>query len=77
MPMSRDLREFVECLNSNKAEYDRWSSRSCVARIPSVSGDITDLTTPGKVIQLGYEPNRIDLMTVNDRGQLRGGAKQE
>jgi hypothetical protein len=24
---------------------------------------LTDLTTPGKVIQLGYEPNRIDLMT--------------
>jgi hypothetical protein len=24
---------------------------------------IVDLTTPGKVIQLGYEPNRIDLMT--------------
>jgi hypothetical protein len=24
---------------------------------------LTDLTAPGKVIQLGYEPNRIDLMT--------------
>ena len=24
---------------------------------------LTDLTTPGKVIQLGYEPNRIELMT--------------
>lgn len=23
----------------------------------------TDLMTPGKVIQLGYEPNRVDLMT--------------
>ncbi len=25
--------------------------------------DIPDLTLPGKVIQLGYKPNRIDLMT--------------
>ncbi len=24
---------------------------------------LADLTVPGKVIQLGYEPNRIDLMT--------------
>ncbi len=24
---------------------------------------LADLTAPGKVIQLGYEPNRIDLMT--------------
>jgi hypothetical protein len=24
---------------------------------------VDDLTVPGKVIQLGYEPNRIDLMT--------------
>ena len=28
---------------------------------PDIS--VTDLTAPGKVIQLGYEPNRIDLMT--------------
>jgi len=29
----------------------------------SLDISIEDLTTPGKVIQLGHEPNRIDLMT--------------
>jgi len=94
MPLNRDLREFIECLNSNKAEYlivgafaVSWHG------FPRYSGDIdflvhptpenavlvlraladfglgsldisvNDLSTPGKVIQLGYEPNRIDLMT--------------
>jgi len=94
MPLSKDLREFIECLNSNKAEYlivgafaVSWHG------FPRYSGDIdflvrptpanaalvlraladfglgsldissADLFTPGKVIQLGYEPNRIDLLT--------------
>jgi hypothetical protein len=94
MPLSRDLQEFVECLNSSKAEYlivgalavswhgfPRYSGdidflvrpthdnaqRVKAALVQFGFGDldisITDLTTAGKVIQLGYEPNRIDLMT--------------
>jgi hypothetical protein len=94
MPMSRDLREFVECLNSNKADYLIVGALAVSWHgFPRYSGDIdflvrptlenaqrvrsalvqfgfgeldvslTDLTAPGKVIQLGYEPNRIDLMT--------------
>jgi hypothetical protein len=94
MPLSKDLREFVECLNSNGVEYlvvgalavswhgfPRYSadvdflvrpSRANAERLLSAlrqfgfgSLDISmdDLTASGKVIQLGYEPNRIDLMT--------------
>jgi hypothetical protein len=94
MPLSRDLKEFVECLNSSKAEYlivgalavswhgfPRYSGdidffvRPTAANAQRVTAalaefgfgeldiSLTDLTTPGKVIQLGYEPNRIDLMT--------------
>jgi len=94
MPLSKDSREFIECLNSNKVEYlivgalavswhgfPRYSadidfflraSRSnaeCVLRAIGQFGfgsvDITaeDLLTPGRVIQLGREPNRIDLLT--------------
>ena len=94
MPLSRDLREFIECLNSNKAEYlivgafaVSWHG------FPRYSGDIDflvrptlenaalvlkaiaqfglgslplsaeDFATPNRVVQLGYEPNRIDLMS--------------
>ena len=94
MPLSRDLREFIECLNSNEVEYlvvgslavswhgfPRYSadvdfpirpSRAnaerllrAIAQFGFGSFDISaaGLTVPGKVIQLGYEPNRIDLMT--------------
>jgi hypothetical protein len=94
MPLNRDLREFVECLNSNKVEYlivgalavswhgyPRYSADIDFLVRPSDENaervlkslrqfgfgslDISkaDLTLPGKVIQLGYEPNRIDLMT--------------
>ncbi len=94
MPLSRDLREFIECLNSNKVEYlvvgalavswhgfprllrgyrfsDSPQPSQCGARCSALSQfgfgslDISasDLALPGKVIQLGYEPNRIDLMT--------------
>lgn len=94
MPLSRDLKEFVECLNSNKAEYLIVGALAVSWHgFPRYSGDIdflvrpvaenaqrviaalvqfgfsaldispADLTVPGKVIQLGYEPNRIDLMT--------------
>lgn len=94
MPLSRDLKEFVGCLNSSKAEYLIVGALAVSWHgFPRYSGDIdflirptpdnahlvksaliefgfgeldislADLTTPGKVIQLGYEPNRIDLMT--------------
>jgi hypothetical protein len=94
MPMSRDFREFVECLNSNGVEYlvvgalavswhgfPRYSGdidflvrpapenaqrvKSALVQFEFGEPDISlaDLTAPGKVIQLGYEPNRIDLMT--------------
>src|SRR4029077_2088962 len=94
MPLSRDLREFIECLNSSEVEYlivgalavswhgfPRYSADidflirpshanaelvlRAVTQFGFSSLDISaaDLTVPGKVIQLGYEPNRIDLMT--------------
>lgn len=94
MPLSKDLREFVECLNSNAVEYlivgalavswhgyPRYSadidfflnaSPSNAARVlgairefgfGSLEISLDDLTAPARVIQLGQEPNRIDLMT--------------
>lgn len=94
MSLSKDLREFIECLNSNKVEYlivgafavswygfPRYSAdidvlvrsdtdnAEAVLRAISQFGmgalgiSIGDLTTAGTVIQLGYEPNRIDLLT--------------
>ena len=94
MPLSSDLREFIECLNSNEVEYlvvgalavswhgfPRYSadidflirpSRANADRVlralsqfgfGSLDISSSDLTVTGKVIQLGYEPNRIDLMT--------------
>lgn len=94
MPLSKDLREFVECLNSNGVEYlvvgalavswhgfPRYSadvdffvqpsldnaSRVLAALVQfgfgSLAIGLEDLTTPGRVVQLGVEPNRIDLMT--------------
>jgi hypothetical protein len=94
MPLSKDSREFVECLNSKKVDYlivgalavswhgfSRFSAdidfflRRAASNAERVlqalrmfgfgALDITvdDLVTPGRVIQLGYEPNRIDLIT--------------
>jgi hypothetical protein len=94
MPLSRDLKEFVGCLNSNRVEYPIVGALAVSWHgFPRYSGDIdflirptaenaqrvraalvefgfgqldislADLTAPGKVIQLGYEPNRVDLMT--------------
>lgn len=94
MPLSRDLREFVECLNSNRVEYlivgalavswhgyPRYSAdvdllvrptpenaQLVINALRQFGFDALDITTtaltvPGMVIQLGYEPNRIDLMT--------------
>jgi hypothetical protein len=94
MPLSRDLREFIECLNSNEVEYlivgalavswhgfARYSadvdflirpSQANAVRVlralsqfgfGSLDISASDLTFSEKVIQLGYEPNRIDAMT--------------
>ena len=94
MSLSRDLREFIECLNSNEVEYlivgalavswhgfARYSadvdflirpSQANAERVlralsqfgfGSLDISASDLTISGKVIQLGYEPNRIDVMT--------------
>jgi hypothetical protein len=94
MPLSSDLREFIECLNSNEVEYlvvgafavswhgfPRYSADIDFLIRPSVPNAVrvlralsqfgfgsleisaSDLTVPGRVIQLGYEPNRIDLLT--------------
>jgi hypothetical protein len=94
MPLSKDLREFVECLNSNRVEYlvvgalavswhgfPRYSAdidfflrashanaeRVLQAIRPFGFGGldiaVDDFVTPGRVIQLGREPNRIDLLT--------------
>ncbi len=94
MPLSKDLREFVECLNSNGVEYlvvgalavswhgyPRYSADidffvgavpSNAARVllaiqqfgfGSLGLTVEDFTAPARVIQLGHEPNRIDLMT--------------
>ena len=94
MPLSKDLREFVECFNSNEVEYlivgalavswhgyPRYSADIDFFVSPvmanaervlrairqfgfgSLDISLDDLTTPGRVIQLGNEPNRIDVMT--------------
>lgn len=94
MPLNKDLREFVELLNSNRVEYlivgafavayhgfPRYTgdldilvrpNRENARRIMEVLSqfgfgklgiEIEDLETPGKVVQLGIPPNRIDLIT--------------
>ena len=94
MSLSRDLREFIECLNANEVEYlvvgalavswhgfPRYSADVDFLIRPSLANAVrvlralsqfgfgsldisaSDLTFTEKVIQLGYEPNRIDLMT--------------
>src|SRR5258708_3874097 len=102
MPLNRDLRQFIECLNSSKVEYlvvgalavswhgfPRYSADvdfllrptienaaqvlHAIARFGLGSLDISvdDLAVPGKVVQLGYEPNRIDLLTSITASPLR------
>lgn len=94
MPLSSDLREFVELLNSNKVEYvvvgafavawhgyPRYTADldifiraegSNAERVKTVleqfgfsALDISleDLSAPGKIVQLGVSPNRIDILT--------------
>lgn len=94
MVLNRDLREFVECLNSNGVEYlivgalavswhgfSRYSAdvdffvRSTpenAARMlaalrqfgfGSLPLSVDDFSNPDRIIQLGHEPHRIDIMT--------------
>lgn len=94
MAIPKDLREFIECLNSNKVEFLVVGALAVAFHgFPRYSGDIdflvrpspenadrilaalkqfgfgglgisaSDLSEPGKVVQLGFPPNRIDLMT--------------
>jgi hypothetical protein len=94
MALTKDLREFVEWLNSNEVEYlivgamavswygfPRYSgdidffvraSRENAERLLAALRDfgfgslpvtMEDFTSPDRVIQLGQEPNRIDIMT--------------
>ena len=94
MKLQRDLREFVELLNSKGVEYVVVGGHAVAFHgFPRFTGDIdffvcptsknaeriievldafgfgqagldsSALTTPGRVIQLGRPPNRIDLLT--------------
>lgn len=94
MPLNKDLREFVELLNSNRVEYlivgafadayhgfPRYTGDLDILVRPNPENarrmlevlfqfgfgklgiEIKDLETPGKVVQLGVQPNRIDLVT--------------
>lgn len=94
MPLTKDSREFIECLRSNKVEFLIVGALAVSWHgFPRYSGDIDffvrpgcenaqrimaalqqfgfgnmgitleDLSAESRVIQLGVEPNRIDLMT--------------
>lgn len=94
MPLTKDSREFIECLRSNKVEFLIVGALAVSWHgFPRYSGDIDFFVRPGRenalrlmaalkkfgfgslgitlddlsledrVIQLGVEPNRIDLMT--------------
>lgn len=94
MPLNKDLREFVECLNSNGVEYlivgalavswhgfPRYSADidffinasppntvrvlAAIQQFGFASLGLTaeDFIAPRRVVQLGHEPNRIDLLT--------------
>lgn len=94
MQLSKDLREFVELLNSNRVEYvvvgafavawhgyarftadidflvrpDRSNAELVVRALTdfgfaSLGIALEDLMRPGRIVQLGVKPNRIDLIT--------------
>ena len=94
MPLTKDSREFIECLRSNRVEFLIVGALAVSWHgFPRYSGDIDffvkpgrenavrvlaalerfgfgslgitleDLSAENRVIQLGVEPNRIDLMT--------------
>ena len=94
MKLSRDFREFIECLNANEVRYlviggyavayhgrprytkdlDIWleagqeNGEKVVAALhdfgfESLGLTAADFQEPDTIIQLGYEPQRIDLLT--------------
>lgn len=94
MKLNKDLREFIELLNSHRVEYVLVGGHAVAYHgYPRYTGDIdflvrpseenasrllavlkdfgmgalgltsTDFTSPGQIIQFGYPPNRIDLIT--------------
>ena len=94
MPLQKDLREFIESLNSHRVEYLIVGAHALAFYgIPRYTGDIDilihnspenaarlqevitafsfaslglsaeDFLLPGRVIQLGVPPNRLDLLT--------------
>jgi hypothetical protein len=93
MPLNKDLREFVELLNSNQVDYLIVGAFAVTYHgFPRYTGDLDilvrptaenarrvldalsqfgfgelgvraeDVETPGRVVQLGIPPNRIDLL---------------
>jgi hypothetical protein len=58
--LAKDLREFVELLDSRRVEFVAAGAHAPFAPLGSVEDDFVK---PDRVIQLGYPPNRIDLMT--------------
>lgn len=94
MPLNKDLREFVELLNSKCVEYlvvgafavafhgyPRYTGDLDLLIRPTAENagrviealwqfgfgslgiELADLSSPGMVVQLGVQPNRIDLLT--------------
>jgi hypothetical protein len=98
MPLQKDLREFIESLNSRKVEYPIVGAHALAFHgVPRYTGDLdilvraspenaakleevlvefsfaalrsaaglsaADFLAPGRIVQLGLPPNRIDLLT--------------
>lgn len=76
MPLNKDLREFVESLNSNKVDYlivgafavawygyPRFTADLDILISLKLPMFLACLTSTGQVIQLGAKPNRIDILT--------------
>jgi hypothetical protein len=94
MPLTKDLREFVECLRANEVEFlivgalavswhgfprfsgdidifvnpNRDNAERVIAALKqfgfaSIGMTMDDLIAEDRIIQLGVEPNRIDLLT--------------
>ena len=72
MPLSKDLREFVALLNSNKVDLLIRATPENVKRVllsisqlgfDSLGISAQDLLVAGRVVQFGVRPNRVDLIT--------------
>ena len=68
MELDKDFREFVALLAQHDVRYMIVGGYALAAHgVPRATGDLgikeIDLTSPDSVIQLGYPPYRIDLLT--------------